>query len=122
MPGEAVAAERAVDVRMNRRAIALRTLTRNCERMSQQRALSRERMRAFFARMNAGAYNGKRNCRITKEFDGRKGKSEGDRGEKKAKCVCLSPEGYPKQDKEVFLKKSDKITFFKADFFTHIIL
>ena len=40
-------------------------------------------------------------------------KSEGDRGEKKAKCVCLSPEGCPKQDKEVFLKKSDKITFLK---------
>jgi hypothetical protein len=79
-------------------------------------------MRAFFARMNAGAYNGKRNCRITKEFDCTKGKSEGDRGEKKAKCVCLSPEGCPKQDKEVFLKKSDKITFLKADFFTHIIL
>ena len=34
----------------------------------------------------------------------------------------LSPEGCPKQDKEVFLKKSDKITFLKADFFTHIIL
>jgi hypothetical protein len=33
----------------------------------------------------------------------------GDRGEKKAKCVYLSPE--PKQNKEVFLKKSDKITF-----------
>ena len=62
--------------------------------------------------MNAGAYNGKRNCRITKEFDCTKGKSEGDRGEKKAKCVCLSPEGCPKQDKEVFLKKSDKINFF----------
>ena len=73
-------------------------------------------MRAFFARMNAGAYNGKRNCRITKEFDCTKGKSEGDRGEKKAKCVCLSPEGCPKQDKEVFLKKSDKITFLKNNF------
>ena len=43
-------------------------------------------------------------------------------GEKKAKCLCLSPEGCPKQDKEVFLKKSDKITFLKADFFTHIVL
>ena len=32
-----------------------------------------------FARMNAGAYNGKRNCRITKEFDCTKGKSEGER-------------------------------------------
>ena len=29
--------------------------------------------------MNAGAYNGKRNCRITKEFDCTKGKSEGER-------------------------------------------
>ncbi len=56
LPGEAVANQRAVDVRMNRRAIALRTLTRNCERMSQKRALRCERMRAFFARMNAGAY------------------------------------------------------------------
>ena len=73
-------------------------------------------MRAFFARMNAGAYNGKRNCRITKEFDCTKGKSEGDRGEKKVKCVCLSPEGCTKQDNEVFLKKSDKITFSKINF------
>ena len=67
--------------------IFLRTLTRNCERMSRQRALRCERMRAFFARMNAGAYKGKGNCRITKEFDCTKGKSEGERGEKKAKCV-----------------------------------
>ena len=44
-------------------------------------------MRAFFARMNAGAYNGKRNCCITKEFDCTKGKSEGEREEKKVKCV-----------------------------------
>ena len=64
--------------------IFLRTLTRNCERMSRQRALRCERMRAFFARMNAGAYKGKGNCRITKEFDCTKGKSE---GEKKVKCV-----------------------------------
>ena len=42
--------------------------------------------------------------------------------EKKSKMrLGLSPEGCPKQDKEVFLKKSDKITFLKADFFTHII-
>ena len=73
--------------------------------MSQQRALSRERMRAFFARMNAGAYNGKETAALRKSLTAQKGKSEGDRGEKKAKCVCLSPEGCTKQDKEVFLKK-----------------
>ena len=76
-------------------------------------------MRAFFARMNAGAYNGKRNGRITKEFDCTTGKSEGDRGEKKAKGVCLSPKGCQKQDKEVFLKKSHRypIIFKKTGIF-----
>ena len=44
-------------------------------------------------------------------------------GEKKSKMrLGFSPEGCPKQDKEVFLKKSHKITFLKADFFMHIIL
>ena len=45
------------------------------------------------------------------------------RGREKSKMrLGLFPEGCTKQDKEVFLKKSDKITFLKADFFTHIIL
>ena len=83
MPGEAVANQRAVDVRMNRRAIALRTLTRNCERMSQQRALSRERMRAFFARMNAGAYiMEKETAALRKSLTAQKEKVRG-RGERK---------------------------------------
>lgn len=47
MPGEAVAAERAVNKRMNRRATALRTLTQECERMSRKRAVRCERVRAF---------------------------------------------------------------------------
>ena len=42
--------------------------------------------------------------------------------EKSKMRLGLSPEGCPKQDKEAFLKKSHKIIFFKADFFTHIIL
>ena len=79
-------------------------------------------MRAFFARMNAGAYNGKRNCRITKEFDCTKGKREGERGEGREKSkirLGLSPEGCTKQDKEVFLKKSHRypIIFKKTGIF-----
>ena len=89
MPGEAVAAERAVDVRMNRRAIALRTLTRNCERMSQQRAVRCERMRAFFARMNAGAYNGKETAALRKSLTAQKEKVRGI-GERKKQNAFVS--------------------------------
>ena len=64
----------------------------------------------------------KETAALRKSLTAQKEKVRGIGGVKKAKCVCLSPEGCPKQDKEVFLKKSDKITFLKADFFTHIIL
>ena len=58
----------------------------------------------------------KETAALRKSLTAQKEKVRGERGEKKAKCVCLSPEGCTKQDKEVFLKKSDKITFSKINF------
>ena len=65
----------------------------------------------------------KETAALRKSLTAQKEKVRGRGERKKSKMrLGLSPEGCTKQDNEVFLKKSDKITFLKADFFAHIIL